>query len=34
VDDLLSRPQGRGVVSDADVDEFSAIVTEYDEAKE
>jgi hypothetical protein len=34
VDDLLGGPGGRGVVGDADVDEFSAIVTEYHKAKE
>jgi hypothetical protein len=34
VDDLLSRPGGRGLVGDADVDEFSAVVAEYHEAEE
>jgi hypothetical protein len=34
VDDLLSRPGGGGLVGDADVEEFSAIVTEYHEAEE
>jgi hypothetical protein len=34
VDDLLSRPGGGGLVGDADVDEFSAVVTEYHKAEE
>src|SRR4029453_863205 len=34
VDDLLSRPGGGRLVGDADVDEFSAVVTEYHKAKE
>jgi hypothetical protein len=34
VDDLLSRPRGRGLVGDADVYEFSAVVAEYHEAEE
>jgi hypothetical protein len=34
VDDLLSRPGGGGLVGDADVDEFSAVVAEYHEAEE
>jgi hypothetical protein len=34
VDDLLSRAGGGGLVSDADVEEFSAVVAEYHEAEE
>jgi len=34
VDDLLSRPRGGGLVGDADVEEFSAVVAEYHEAEE
>ena len=34
VDDLLSRPRGGGVVSDADVEEFSAVVAKDHEAEE
>jgi hypothetical protein len=34
VDDLLSRPRGGGLVGDADVDEFSAVVAENHEAEE
>jgi hypothetical protein len=34
VDDLLSRPGCRGLVGDADVDEFSAVVAEYHTAEE
>ena len=34
VDDLLSRPGGGGLVGDADVEEFSAVVAEYDKAEE
>jgi hypothetical protein len=34
VDDLLGRPGGGGLVGDADVDEFSAVVAEYHEAEE
>ena len=34
VDDLLGGPRGRGLVGDADVDEFSAVVAEYHEAEE
>ena len=34
VDDLLSRPGGGGLVGDADVEEFSAVVAEYHEAEE
>ena len=34
VDDLLSRPGGGGLVGDADVKEFSAVVAEYHEAEE
>src|SRR4029453_18276929 len=34
VDDLLSRPHGRGLVGDADVKEFAAVVAEYHEAEE
>lgn len=34
VDDLLGRPRGGGLVSDADVEEFSAVVAEDHEAEE
>jgi hypothetical protein len=34
VDDLLSRPGGGGLVGDADVEEFSAVVAEYHTAEE
>jgi hypothetical protein len=34
VDDLLSRPGGGGLVGDADVGEFSAVVAEYHKAEE
>jgi hypothetical protein len=34
VDDLLSRPGGGGLVGDADVKEFAAVVAEYHEAEE
>jgi hypothetical protein len=34
VNDLLGRPRGGGLVSDADVEEFSAVVAEDHEAEE
>jgi hypothetical protein len=34
VDNLLGGPGGRGMVGDADVEEFSAVVAEYHEAEE
>jgi hypothetical protein len=34
VDDLLSCPRGGGLVGDADVEEFSAVVAEYHESDE
>jgi hypothetical protein len=34
VDDLLSRPGGGGLVGDAEVEEFSAVVAEYHEGEE
>jgi hypothetical protein len=34
VDELLSRPGGGGLIGDADVEEFAAVVAEYDEAEE
>jgi hypothetical protein len=34
VDDLLSHPGGGGLVGDADVDEFSAVVAKYHKAEE
>jgi hypothetical protein len=34
VDDLLSRPHGRGMVGDIDVKEFSGVVAEHHEAEE
>jgi hypothetical protein len=34
VDDLLGRPRGGGLVSDADVEEFSAVVAEDHEGEE